>query len=41
MNPLLRSYCGAYQLAFRLAMPLMPYREPERFESIQSLPPLL
>ena len=41
MNPLIKSYCRAYQLAFRLAMPLLPYREPEQLESIQALPPLL
>ncbi len=41
MNPLLKSYCKAYQLAFRLAMPLLPYREPERLDSIQALPSLL
>ena len=41
MNPLMKCWCRCFQLAFRLAMPLMPYREPERFESIQSLPPLL
>lgn len=34
LNPLLKSYCGAYQLAFRLAMP--PYREPAQLESIQA-----
>ncbi len=37
----MKSYCRAYQLAFRLAMPLLPYREPEQLESIQALPPLL
>lgn len=41
MNPLIKTYCRAYQLAFRLAMPLLPYREPEQLESIQALPPLL
>ena len=41
MNSLIKSYCRAYQLAFRLAMPLLPYREPEQLESIQALPPLL
>ena len=41
MNPMMTCYCRAFQLAFRLAIPLMPYREPERFESIQALPPLL
>lgn len=40
MNPIAKCYCRLYQLAFRLAMPLMPYREPERFDSINSLPPL-
>lgn len=41
MNWLQRCYCRAYQLAFRLAMPLLPYREPERFENIHALPVLL
>ena len=41
MNILLKCYCRGFQLAFRLAMPLMPYREPERFDSIQALPGLL
>lgn len=41
MNPLMKCYCRGFQLVFRLAMPLMPYREPERFDSIQSLPALL
>lgn len=41
MNWLQRCYCRVYQLAFRLAMPLLPYREPERFENIQALPELL
>lgn len=41
MNSLVKLYCRTYQLAFRLAMPLLPYREPERFESIESIPPLL
>ena len=41
MNILVKIYCRGFQLAFRLAMPLMPYREPERFDSIHALPPLL
>lgn len=41
MNPVAKCWCRSFQLAFRLAMPLMPYREPERFERIDSLPPLL
>ena len=41
MNVVLKFYCRGYQLAFRLAMPLLPYREPKRFDSIQALPSLL
>ena len=41
MNILIKCYCRGFQLAFRLAMPLLPYREPERFDSIRALPPLL
>lgn len=41
MNFFARCYCRGFQLAFRLAMPLMPYRKPERFNSIHALPPLL
>ena len=41
MNLVIKCYCRTFQLAFRLAMPFMPYREPERFDSIQALPPLL
>ena len=41
MNILVKIYCRGFQLAFWLAMPLMPYREPERFDSIHALPPLL
>lgn len=41
MNGLKACYCRVYQLAFRLAMPLLPYREPERFENIHALPELL
>ncbi|MCI9036610.1 MAG: iron-containing alcohol dehydrogenase [Oscillospiraceae bacterium] len=37
MNPIMTCYCRAFQLVFRLAMPLMPYREPERLEGIQVL----
>ena len=41
MNIVIKCYCRSFQLAFRLAMPLLPYREPERLDSIQALPPLL
>lgn len=41
MNVLIKCYCRSFQFAFRLAMPLLPYREPKRFGSIKALPPLL
>ena len=41
MNIAFKCYCRGFQLAFRLAMPLMPYREPKRLDSIQAIPPLL
>ena len=34
MNPLKKIYCRCFQLAFRLAIPLMPYRKPRIFSSI-------
>ncbi len=37
MNPLMKVYCRAYQLVFRAAMPILPYREPERFGSVEEL----
>ncbi len=41
MNVLMKCGCRLYQLAFRLAMPLLPYREPERLDGIYALPSLL
>ena len=35
MNPLKKIYCRAFQLGFRLAIPLMPYRKPHVFSSIK------
>ncbi len=40
MNPLKKIYCRTYQLAFRIAIPFLPYREPEIYESIADLEPL-
>jgi len=37
----MRFGCRTVQLAFRLAMPLLPYREPERLEHVADLPDLL
>lgn len=40
MNTCQKLYCRAIQTVFRLALPLLPYREPQRFESIDVLVPL-
>ena len=37
MNPFKRVFCRVYQLAFRAAMPALPYREPERYDSVDWL----
>lgn len=37
MNRLRRGFCRTYQAAFRMAMPVLPYREPERFGSVAEL----
>lgn len=34
-------YCRAFQAAFRLAMPFMPYREPDILNSVAEVSPLL
>ena len=41
MNAAVKIGCRTFQLAFRLAIPLLPYREPECFDHIRALPPLL
>ena len=41
MNPIKRVYCRVFQFAFHVALPFLPYREPEVFDSIEALPPLL
>ena len=41
MKPLKKLYCRAFQLAFRLALPLLPYREPRQLDGLDSIPPLL
>lgn len=40
MNPLYQIYCRAFQGAFHLALPLLPYREPEQLKHINALPAL-
>ena len=41
MNPLKKIYCRTFQAAFRLAMPFMPYREPEILDSVAEVEGLL
>ena len=41
MNPCFRVCCRAYQLVFRAALPLLPYREPVELTGLTSIPPLL
>ena len=37
MNIFSKAFCRTFQFVFRLAMPALPYREPERFASIREL----
>lgn len=41
MNLFKKIYCRIYQTAFRIAMPLLPYREPEVLEHVSDVPELL
>ena len=41
MNPFETLFCRAYQLVFRAALPLLPYREPVELTSLSAIPPLL
>jgi len=41
MNPIAKAGCRAIQLCFRLAIPFLPYREPERLDRVTQLPTLL
>lgn len=41
MNIFERIYCRTYQIFFRAALPVLPYREPKRLESIDKIPDLL
>ena len=38
MNALFKLYCRTYQTAFRLALPVLPYREPQILGSLKELP---
>ena len=41
MNEIKKLYCRTFQLCFRLAMPILPYREPRVLENINQLGRLL
>ena len=41
MKRLKKIYCRAYQLCFRLALPVLPYRTPVRLDSVSQIPSLL
>ena len=41
MNVLQRVFCRVYQTAFHMALPVLPYREPQRFDRVADLAPLL
>ena len=38
MNIFKAAYCRTYQLGFRVAMPFLPYREPEPLDSVRDIP---
>lgn len=40
MNPMNKVFCRAYQLLLRAALPVLPYREPEVFNTIEDIQPL-
>lgn len=37
MNPFYKAFCRVFQLAFRAALPILPYREPRCFDSVGEL----
>ena len=41
MNAIKRLYCRAYQLAFRAALPVLPYRQPGLLDHLHEIAPLL
>lgn len=41
MHPIKKIYCRIYQTAFHAALPLLPYREPKRFKTMEQLEPAL
>ncbi len=41
MNPIKKAYCRIFQGAFKIALPLLPYREPKILSSIEKIPAVL
>ena len=41
MNPVRKAYCRIYQTCFRIALPVLPYREPEPLASFEDAAALL
>jgi len=41
MNICKKIFCRIYQTAFHLALPILPYREPEVMHSVQEVPTIL
>ncbi|XCP84157.1 iron-containing alcohol dehydrogenase [Roseburia hominis] len=41
MNPLKKMYCRIFQGAFKLALPVLPYRRPKTVKSVKLLPDVL
>lgn len=38
MNPIKKAFCRVYQFCFRLALPVLPYREPKILKSVKEIP---
>ncbi len=41
MNPFRKIYCRTFQIVFRIALPVLPYRNPALLDSIAQIPALL
>lgn len=41
MNPMRKAYCRTFQTALRLALPVLPYREPQILESVRAIPEII
>ncbi len=41
MNPFRKAYCRIFQGVFRIAIPILPYRNPEMIDSVWDLPAVL